>query len=390
MTDTGDHIDAAVAAWRSGQEPDPQPLVVTRPWHDPPGETRLSVVYRCAGDRDTPVMTAQVGRAEYPLDDPVRLEGVVIPKPWGRELWMTGMEARGESRVAGTGGSLDLSSYLALAPERICRHSPIVLLKFLEPRPEPILGELYLEVHAEKREVYVVTGVDRAAWPDGRGRIRYGVDQSRRARYGTDAAFRAAFLEAVEDYERIRRAIDRGETGLEAQERTALAATRPFIAERTLAVGDVISVPAWVPHSLQHGVQVVEFQTPTYERLIIASTQAVVTQEHWDSRHGIEHMSLDEPVPPPAEPIAPGIERIARFDDFAVWRADLPSGESFRLPEALPYAVALCVNGTVNLAGRGRTTTLAAGEAALIPANAIGRPITVAESGVSLYAGPGL
>src|SRR5690606_22232694 len=106
-----------------------------------------------------------------PLDSPVALEPVVIPKPWGREVWYTGYEARGESRVVGAGGTMGLAGYLALAPEMLTGNRPVVLLKVLDPSPVPVLGELYLEVHEHKREVYVVTHVDAGAWPDGTGYI---------------------------------------------------------------------------------------------------------------------------------------------------------------------------------------------------------------------------
>ena len=70
-----------------------------------------------------------------------------------------------------------------------------------------------------------------------------------------------------------------------------------------LRVGDVVRVEPYYPHSLQHGVRVVELQTPTYERFIISFAQQVVTQDHWDSEHAIAHMSLD-PAPEPQQPSA--------------------------------------------------------------------------------------
>ena len=53
-----------------------------------------------------------------------------------------------------------------------------------------------------------------------------------------------------------------GEPGLAAKEAAARSACLTFTDERALEVGDVIRVPTWVPHSLQQGVRVVEFQTP--------------------------------------------------------------------------------------------------------------------------------
>src|SRR5690606_35807905 len=60
-------------------------------------------------------------------------------------------------------------------------------------------------------------------------------------------------------------------------------AMNSFIALQPLAVGDVVTVPRLVPHALQHGVRVVEFQTPVYERKILSFGQKVLTQEHWDT-----------------------------------------------------------------------------------------------------------
>lgn len=323
-------------------------------------------------------------------DAPIGLLPVAIPKPWGREIWYTGIEARGESRAGSAQASLPLSEYLALAPERICQGRPLILLKILDPLPTPVLGELYLEVHAQKQEVYVVTAVDRDSWPDGRGRMRYGVNQQLRQAYGSDDAFRAAFLEALGRYESLRRQIDQGITGLEAAEADARSATLAFTESRELKVGDVISVPTWVPHSLQQGVRVVEFQTPTYERFILSSSQKVLTQDHWDSAHAVAHMQLEVPRAQPIEPVAPGVDRIVRFSDFAVWRARLDAGEALSLPAGLPYALAFCIAGQLSLSGGERPLSLRPGEAALIPTSAVGQPVSAGEHSLLLIAAPGL
>ena len=90
---------------------------------------------------------------------------------------------------------------LASAPRHLRGDAPVALLKVLDPAPEPVLGDLYFELHETKQEVYVVTHVDRRAWPDGRGAIRFGMNAARRAVYADDAKFRAAFLKAVREYE---------------------------------------------------------------------------------------------------------------------------------------------------------------------------------------------
>ena len=122
-----------------------------------------------------------------------------------------------------------------------------------------------------------------------------------------------------------------------------------FTSMHPLEVGDVIKVPTWLPHSLQHGVRVVEFQTPTYERFIISFAQKVVTQDHWDFEHAIAKMSIDAPEAAQFESVAPGIERIARFADFNVWRIACDAAGEVRLPESLPYAVCMAIGGPLRV-----------------------------------------
>ena len=321
-------------------------------------------------------------RVSEELFQPVRLVSVDIAKPWGREIWFTGMEARGESRVAlPSGGEMPLSEYLAADPESTCGDQPVLLLKVLDPRPEPVLGDLYFEVHEEKREVYIVTAIGAHG-----GGIRFGMNQEARRRHASDDAFRAAYLEAVKRYENVRRRIDERGEQLEAEEATLREAMQSFTSYRTLSVGDVISVPTWTPHALQHGVRVVEFQTQTYERLIVSFAQQVVTQQHWDSERAIAGMHLDTPEEPNFEAVAPGIERIARFDHFNVWRADASAG-GFDLPSELPYVVCMAVSGPVTIGN----LELRHEEACFVPRAAIGQTrCQVGEGAHSVLAAPGL
>lgn len=345
---------------------------------------------------------------------------MTVPKPWGREIWHSAIEARGESRVLATGGEMLLSSYL----QAVGIEAPIVLLKHLDPRPTPVLGDLYFEVHGEKREVYVVTAVDGAAWPDGRGRIRLGMNQALRRRWGDDAAFRAAYLRAVHRYEQVRRAIDAGASrwspdgaaeaqvlgsavGLDAdggggeaakfggdarvelheEERRRRAAMEEFTALAELAVGDVVVVPPWMPHALQHGVRVIEFQTPTYERHIISFAQQVVTQDGWDSEAAIARMSLEPVAQPRFKRVAQGVERIAAFPDFGVWRVSLTPGRGASLPADAPYALCMAVDNPVQVG----ELRLQPEEACLVPAQGLGRHgLWVEDAAVCLVAAPGI
>jgi hypothetical protein len=356
----------AIARWsRSGARAGEASasIALERSWLPEADRLRLSVHYRFRREAWGTALAAEVDGVCVDLDAPVELATVVIPKPWGREIWYTGIEARGECAVRTPDATLPLSHYLALAPGHLVHGRALLLLKILDPRPEPVLGDLYFEVHREKQEVYVVTHVDRSAWPDGVGRMRFGMDPTLRARYADDDAFRRDYLQAVASYERLRCRIDAGEVVPDPEEQAARAAMECFTALRALVVGDVVAVPTWLPHSLQHGVRVVEFQTPTYERYIISFAQKVQTQDHWDSAFAVPRMTLDAPPAPDFETLDSGVERIVGFDDVRVWRVSLAPGQRFDLPAHPAYALCMTVAGVVTIGG----LTLEAERAALVP-----------------------
>ena len=332
------------------------------------------------------------------LSVPLRLDPVAIPKPWGRELWFTGIEARGQSGVRAGDGALPLPWLLSVAGREILGKgfNKLNLLKILDPFPDPVYGDLYFELHEEKREVYVVTRVDPASWPAGRGAIRYGFDLQVRAEYPDEQAFRSAYLRSVRAYEQVRREIDRCEDAwrnaegyrpndlvpatplrgwgaahppaLRRAEVGARRAMERFTQLLPVGVGDVIQVPTRLPHALQHGVRTVEFQTPVYERRILSFAQKVLTQDHWDTAAAVQQMRLEPPPPPPARSVAEGPgatrERIVAFDDFVVDRWRLLPGASSVLREQDSYALAMTVQGAMAVAG----VTLATESALLIPA----------------------
>lgn len=312
--------------------------------------------------------------------DPVKLQPVTIPKPWGQEIWFSAIEARGESQVLLDGEPTPLSRYLKHYPEAT-DGAELLLLKILDPSAEPVLGELYFEVHEEKEEIYVVTHIDRTAWPDGVGEIRFGMNQDTRSSAGDDDTFRAQFRDAVAAYEDIRRRIDSGENGLHHAEQDRRAAMEALTQRMPLSEGDVIHVPCWTPHALRHGVRVVEFQTPTYERYIISSTQQVLTQKHWDTELAVRNMHLDIPHPPPPEAVAQNITRIARCGTFNVWRAQRPN--NLRLP-AVPYVIVMALGAT-----EVGTLKLTNEECCLIPSGAV-EQTTITSDGTVLLAAPGL
>ena len=323
---------------------------------------------------------------ELDLSLPVRLIPVHIQKPWGQEIWYTGMEARGESLVQYGDEQLPISVYLNADPAGTTANQPLLLLKVLDPSPKEVVGDLYFEVHETKQEVYIVTHIDHDAWPDAVGRMRFGMSQQRRAEFEGDQAFRAAYRTAVADYEAIRRQID--ENGAEVAHAAELAARtemESFTSTRDLRIGDVVRVPTWTPHSLQHGVRVVEFQTQTYERFIISFAQQVLTQDHWDSEHAIANMNIETPPEEKFEQVAPGTQRIARFEDFNVWRVDLDAAGPLQLPADLPYAVCMCIEGTTSIGA----LELQPENACLIARAGIERN-TLQGTGRTLLAAPGL
>ncbi len=303
------------------------------------------------------------------LDAPMPLVPVNVAKPWGQEIWYTGIEARGVSMIAST----PIAWVIDIFGEQIgCRQAPI-LLKILDPFSEENLGDLYFELHERKREVYIATHVDPVAWPDGTGYLRYGFNQDRRAQYQDEAAFLDDYLRAVEAYEGKRRSVDdqlrrlKLQRGLHLSEPIAPATTEALLAELPPALleqeaqlradmysftalvpvktGDVISVEPFVPHSLQHGVRVVEFQTPHYERYILSFGQEVLTQEHWDTREALNQVAMAGTPPVLSESTVSGRERVASFDAFDVERITLKPGESINLA-AGRYQLVMGIKGT--------------------------------------------
>lgn len=310
---------------------------------------------------------------------PLVLEPIEIPKPWGREIWYTGIEARGQSRVTDGLYSAPLPWLVDLFPKYLGSDKTPILLKVLDPFPEPVKGDLYFELHEQKQEVYVVTHIDPCAWPDASGQIQMGFNQLVRASYGDDEAFKADYLAAVQRYREVRQLLD-GETQSviatdESTELVSLEIERRqqmnrFVAARQLQVGDVVCVPCLVPHSLQHGVRVIEFQTPVYERKILSFGQKVLTQSHWDTEAALTMVKLDIPEAPAFRKLALRhdlvLEVVAEFDDFEVQRLTCygKTGALVNWSEALDsYLLVNLIRGQVTCAGhQGR-----AGEAWLVP-----------------------
>jgi hypothetical protein len=311
---------------------------------------------------------------------PLSLETVVIPKPWGREIWYTGVEVRGVSTIQG----IPLPWVISLYKSGLVGQADAepVLLKILDPLPQEVYGDLYFEMHIHKTEVYVVTHVDQSAWPNGTGQIRFGFSEEKLAQYADHGEFKTAYLASVQNYQRIRRQIDsrfdayrisegfpeytplptstlqewqlRLPTEWQQQEQQLRADMNEFTGTRNLSVGDVISIDPLTPHALQHGVRTIEFQTPHYERKILSFAQKVLTQSNWDTESAIQEMTIT-PVPPQGfEPVypSPGVltEKIADFEQFDVLRVSVESNYSYRQPLD-NYALVICITGRCDVNG---------------------------------------
>ncbi len=307
------------------------------------------------------------------LAKPLQLETVNIPKPWGQEIWYTGIEQRGVCTVQG----IPLPWLNAFYPA-ICanRQRELILLKILDPMPAAVQGDLYFEMHREKTEVYIVTHVDEQCWPNGVGKIRYGFDAAKLAQFESDSEFRYAYLAAVQSYRFIRQQIDAEldrpgrEAGnapnnlittdlvnhrqdrlppdwidAELKLRTEMDA---FTHLRDLKVGDVLRVPPFTPHALQHGVRTIEFQTPHYERQIISFAQKVLTQDHWDSIEAIQDMIIqteqEADLPMLVSDAGVTLEGVADFPQFSVQRLTLQAGARHTF-ETSSYALTIDVAG---------------------------------------------
>ena len=294
----------------------------------------------------------KVGSEPICLTRPFELETVSIQKPWGQEIWYSGIEQRGVSTVT----SVPLPWLLSVFGDYLgCAGSPM-LLKILAPLPEPNLGDQYFEMHEKKIEVYVVTQIDPDAWPSGSGKIRYGFDQDVIKEFESVASFRDSYQLAVTEYRLIRNEVDaqlrslKKQQGLVAGDLLAPAEYNKLIAQidpelnareeqlrkimyrhtgmLDLSIGDVVTVAPMVPHSLQHGVRVIEFQTPHYERYILSFGQEVLTQDHWDTDSALAGARTEISTPTPTVQISPGLDLIADFDAFKVTRLMLEPGNS--------------------------------------------------------------
>lgn len=358
------------------------------------------------------------------MSEPWLLAPIHIPKPWGQEIWYTGIESRGQAEVVGDGGNVPLPWLLELMPRRLGLkdNRQLILLKVLDPLAEEVYGDLYFELHQEKQEVYVVTHLDQQAWPEGIGTIQLGFAEQKRELFRDDQEFKQAYLSAVKEYEQVRRELDKKlddkkrEAGFEPcqavdvtqliswinefsqlienkelllKENTLREAMNSFIAQHPLTVGDVVTVPKLFPHALQHGVRVVEFQTPVYERKILSFAQKVLTQDHWDTEEALGVVDMDFSRLQSPEPLDVNermtVERIVNFDDFEVRRIRL-DGEYLLVGD--DYLVVMVVQGHLDLPSAGSTGGYRPGQALIVPRLERGWLVSGSDSCIFLVASP--
>ena len=389
----------------------------------------------------------RMGAAIISSDRPLQLESCIVPKPWGREIWYTGIEARGVSRVRGDTGATDLPYALGMFPVPIVgdREEAPLLLKVLDPLPDEIYGDLYLEVHREKWETYVVLSVDPSAWPDGAGVLMAGlhpdaVENAGREKSGggkngkgkkpkakspraisakaRQAALGKALKERITAYEKVRRDIDgrldrilreRGDDpdrpvppelhrelvrslpkSLRAREQKLRGAVEEMLGRIPLRPGDVVTLPPGVLHSLRHGVKVIEFQTPTYERLIAMFAQKVLTQPNWDVSEALSTMEMSPYRPPETAMVhqhnGVWVEQVVHFPQFQVHRTRMETNafQDCHTGEGHRYRLLFITEGGGEMVlPSGETVTLTPESAFLLPAE-MGAYTLLATSGEGL------
>ncbi len=321
-------------------------------------------------NRQAPLETiaAQQRAALLSSGQPLSLQTVLVPKPWGYEEWYTGVEKRGVARVRTAEGSTELPYALSLFRQCYLKnHAECpILLKTLNPAPQKVLGDLYLEMHEKKWEVYLVTEIDPTAWPSGVGIIKAGLHPGKVKAYrdcrGEDwlAPYLRNFESSLAAYADTRRRIDSlldemkirehidphaplpPETALQLLKKIPLVLQNEekqrreelydFVGNHQVGVGDVITFPPCHLHSLQHGIRVVEFQTPHYERLILMSGQKVLTQDYRDTAKALSLLKPEAYRSSPPQELGKTEEwqkeRVVDFPDFSVERIIIrPGGE---------------------------------------------------------------
>ena len=296
---------------------------------------------------------------------PFQLENLKITKPWGYETWYTGIEKRGVVKVIDKNGKTELPYSLNIFRKQILGDYPeeLILLKKLTPYSEDVIGDLYFEMHEKKWEVYVVTEIDESAWPEGVAIIKAGLNPKKiteyKRKHGKEwkTFLIKDFKETTKKYEYLRRKIDnckefssKSLLPLESELRKKAA---DFVGDCFVKKGDIVSFAPYQIHSLQHGIKVIEFQTPHYERLIVMFGQKVLTQENWDSEEALNKIIPDVYKPPNLELLKKSvgilIERFVDFPDFTADRLILEPKMSWEEKINNQYQILIAISGKATI-----------------------------------------
>ena len=316
---------------------------------------------------DSPLDAVAKNRAAVIVhpDLPLCLKVLNIPKPWGYESWYTGVEKRGVALVTDKWGKTELPYALNVFKQQMLADYPesLILLKTLNPVADDVIGDLYYEMHEEKWEVYVVTEIDKTAWPSGTGIIKAGLHPEKieeyQKSYGKEWAeiLLDNFRKAIGEYEIIRRQIDdsTGDISEEVllQELELRQKASNFVGNCPVKIGDIVSFPVLQMHSLQHGIKVIEFQTPHYERLIVMFAQKVLTQNHWDTEEALKKMLLEVYKQPQLEILHKSsgllVERFVDFPKFTADRICLEKNKSWEDKLDGKYQLLITISGQATI-----------------------------------------
>lgn len=271
-----------------------------------------------------------------PVDTEIqRLRLVRHPKPWGEEVWH---------------GNEALQSGLALRVKTLCSS------------PQLERGELYHELHRHKWECYRVTTIDRKVWPFALAPLRLGANQELLRQRGR-ARFMQEYAAALAAYERLAAAAGDNVATCAATKAAKTAAER-YAGVEYIGVGDWVVIPPGYAHGLPAGVEVLEFQDCTQERLVLSFNQPLWTQSGWDREEALQHFVLE---PLPTGYLSRPLHRtqtccseprtVAVTPRFTLSQLQLRSGAAVELQ--LSNTVIVCSSGAVELDG----VSLAAGEA---------------------------
>ena len=237
------------------------------------------------------------------------MQPVSISKTWGKEIWYSGIEERGVCQVKSIENNfttplpyvLEILQALEILEDfknlkfsksknNLQKKEKIILVKQLVPLAQKEKGNLYYELHEKKKEIYIVNKISKIAYPEKIGKIKIGMNQNHREQFSSFKKFKDSFLEIAKQCKKI--IDDISKSNEEKKQNRELKKKyfqqlEPFFRYVDLQVGDVIRISPFIPHSLQHGVSVIEFQTQHYERAILSFEQKVITQNHWDTEKAL-------------------------------------------------------------------------------------------------------